>query len=123
MLTENQMKPENLLNMLMDPALDPVVDMLLVAGVIPSVSGTEIAVVISMMSVDLVGEIVVVTVMPAAGVIPSVKDMVIAVLISTTCVVTLMDLAKVDIVVVIPLTDVGVMLTVSIMEIAVVISI
>jgi len=64
----------------------------------------------------------VVTEMPAAGVIPSVKDMVIAVLISTTCVVILMDLVM-EPVVVIPPTDVGVMLTVSTMEIAVVISI
>merc|ERR1711974_149459 len=77
-----------------------------------------------MMFVDLAGEIVVVTVMPDAGAIPSVKVMVIAVLISTTCVVTSMDLVKVDIVVVITVpTDVGVMLTVSTMEIAVVISI
>jgi hypothetical protein len=114
---------ENLKNTLTEPALDPVVVMPVVAGVMTSVSGMEIAVMISMMSVDLVGEIVVVTVMPAAGVIPSVKDMVIAVLISTTCVVTSMVLVKVDSVVVIPPTDVGVMPIVSIMEIAVVISI
>merc|ERR1712225_175698 len=104
----------------MDLALDLVVVMLTDVGVIPSASGTEIAVVISMMSVDLVMVIVVDTVVPVAGAIPSVPDMVTVVSISTTYVVPSVD-HVVDLVVVM-LTDVGVMLTVSTMEIAVVIS-
>merc|ERR1712151_6935 len=111
---------ENLLNTKMDPALDLVVDMVMVAGVTLSVSGMVIAVVMGMMSVDLVMETVVVTVVPDAGAILSVPVMVIAVLISTTYV----DLSVVPVVdlVVVMLTDVGVMLNVSTMVIAVVIS-
>merc|ERR1712093_575026 len=68
---------------MMDLVLDPVVVMLMAAGVIPSASGTEIAVVISMMSVDLVMEIVVDTVVPDVGAMMFVLPMEIAVLIIT----------------------------------------
>jgi len=44
---------ENLMNTLTEPALDLVVVMLPDVGVMTSVSGMEIAVMISMMSVDL----------------------------------------------------------------------
>jgi len=63
---------------------DHVVDMEMVAGVTLSVSGMVTAVMISMVSVDLVMVTVVVTVVPDAGAILSVPVMVIAVLISTT---------------------------------------
>jgi len=65
---------ENPLNTKMDLAQAHVVDTLVVAGVTLSVSGMEIAVMISMMSVALATEIVVVTEEPDAGVIPYVPD-------------------------------------------------
>merc|ERR1711959_494384 len=100
----------------MDLVVDPAEDMAMVAGVMIYVFGTEIAVMISMMSVDPVTETVVVTEVPDVGAMIYVKVTEIAVLISITYVVP--TILKEDVMdhVEDTLTDVGVMLIASTTE-------